>query len=61
MYIPILMLTLILHVHQEYSEWPLAAAPILIFMCSGINTLLERLVGTPKIIFVIVLLRIATI
>jgi hypothetical protein len=27
MYIPILMLTLILHVHQVYSEWPLAAAP----------------------------------
>ncbi len=53
------MLTFILHVHQEYSEWPLAAAPILIFMCSGMYTLLERVVGIPKIIFVIVVLRIA--
>jgi hypothetical protein len=59
MYIPILMLTLILHVHQVYSEWPLAAAPILIFMCSGMYTLLEKVVGIPKIIFVIVVLRIA--
>jgi hypothetical protein len=55
------MLTLILHAHQEYSEWPLAAAPVLIFMCSVMYTLLEKLVGTPKIIFVIVVLRIATI